>query len=107
MVDHPRVETLRARHRELDARIQEEERRPSPDDMKVANSKTKWYNPKALFLERKWPGAFAAGLVVCKCGEGFADLCAPIAYTATVDVDKSRARIFPHAAGATCTGSAV
>jgi uncharacterized protein len=36
MVDHPHLEMLQARHRELDTRIQEEERRPSPDSDKVA-----------------------------------------------------------------------
>jgi uncharacterized protein len=39
MVDHPHLEVLKARHREIDTRIQEEERRPSPDEEKVAKLK--------------------------------------------------------------------
>jgi uncharacterized protein len=39
MVDHPHLEVLKARHREIDTRIQEEERRPSPDYAKVAQLK--------------------------------------------------------------------
>ncbi|MBO9428712.1 DUF465 domain-containing protein [Sulfitobacter sp. R18_1] len=35
MTEHPRLEALQARHRELDTRIQEEERRPSPETDKV------------------------------------------------------------------------
>jgi uncharacterized protein len=39
MVDHPHLEVLKARHREIDTRIQEEERRPSPDEIKIAKLK--------------------------------------------------------------------
>jgi uncharacterized protein len=39
MVDHPHLEVLKSRHREIDTRIQEEERRPSPDEAKVAKLK--------------------------------------------------------------------
>jgi uncharacterized protein len=39
MVDHPHLEVLKARHREFDTRIQEEERRPNSDDAKVAQLK--------------------------------------------------------------------
>ena len=35
MTEHPRLEALQARHRELDTRIQEEERRPSPETDKI------------------------------------------------------------------------
>jgi hypothetical protein len=39
MNNHPHLETLKARHREIDTRIQSEARRPGSDDMEVAQLK--------------------------------------------------------------------
>ena len=39
MAEHPHLETLKTRHRNLDAEIQETARRPSCDDLEIASMK--------------------------------------------------------------------
>lgn len=39
MKDHPHLDALRAKHRELDERIQAEERRPGGDETEIARMK--------------------------------------------------------------------